>query len=462
MSAEPSQPFYAGNFIKYHPVIKQEFGSHNAALLFDRLEYWFSRIKNQFYKFIKPCDHPLYKEGDSWEEELGLSPKAFRNAFDLIGIRYKSKTEFNTAEDPFKGKLFAYYQDRQSKKTIFVRNNKLLNVWYENLKEKIAVLTQKINAKIKAKVTKNSENPPREAPKGCPHVRATIDKQKSLSSEKKRGLNSSKEKNNKNVTGETSQTVLDMKDIWIDVIGDKGLTSFTPNVAEKALKALEANFQGSLKQWRAHCLKIASSKFLMGEKDNTSFEIKFFYAISGKFVNELNEGKYELNTRETKESPLIRDIENKTKFLLEKIKNKEQILYRIKQDKKLYQRNVLNQAVKNISPEDRERYKPEYEAHMKVSSCGQAYAFQKYGWEGAQTQFNFDTFIQKKLKASLPENWDINPELEERERQIINEKNRIQELYELGLNTIKDIKNGVMAYLNENNNIFAHEIKTLV
>jgi hypothetical protein len=134
MSDSPSQPYTAPYFIKYNPTLVAEFGSQTAVLLFDRLEYWFSKKQNEFYKFIEPCDHPLCKKGDTWTEELGLSKRIFRTAFDKIGIRYISKTAFEKEADPFKGKLFAYYRDRQTKKTIFVRNNLLLKKLYKRLK----------------------------------------------------------------------------------------------------------------------------------------------------------------------------------------------------------------------------------------------------------------------------------------------------------------------------------------
>jgi hypothetical protein len=51
-----------------------------------------------------------------------MSAKKFRCAFDKIGRRYSSKTAFLNAEDPFKGRMYAYYKDRKEKKTIFIKN----------------------------------------------------------------------------------------------------------------------------------------------------------------------------------------------------------------------------------------------------------------------------------------------------------------------------------------------------
>ncbi len=53
-------------YVKYHPEIQQALGSEKAAILMDRLEYWFQIKPEGFYKFYEPCKHPLYRPGDSW------------------------------------------------------------------------------------------------------------------------------------------------------------------------------------------------------------------------------------------------------------------------------------------------------------------------------------------------------------------------------------------------------------
>ena len=79
-------------YIKYYPALQSYIGCERATLILGKLEYWFHnpKYKTGFYKFVEPCDHPLYREGDSWSEEVGLSRKVFNRAFDVIGVRYKS------------------------------------------------------------------------------------------------------------------------------------------------------------------------------------------------------------------------------------------------------------------------------------------------------------------------------------------------------------------------------------
>ena len=53
------------------------------------------RISKWFYKFNGSCNHSLYREGDSWEEELGFSEKEFKtvkkNLVFTTGKRMETK-----------------------------------------------------------------------------------------------------------------------------------------------------------------------------------------------------------------------------------------------------------------------------------------------------------------------------------------------------------------------------------
>ena len=106
----------------YDPRRIEALGSIEDLVLEERLNYYFSKHEKSFVKFIAPCAHKDYIQGTSWTEELGMSAKKFRRAFDKIGRRYSSKTAFLNAEDPFKGRMYAYYKDRKEKKTIFIKN----------------------------------------------------------------------------------------------------------------------------------------------------------------------------------------------------------------------------------------------------------------------------------------------------------------------------------------------------
>lgn len=109
--------------ICYYPELVQRVGSINTALMMAQLEFWFKVTEGRpFYKFLEPCGHELYKEGDSWAEELGMTSSEIRSAFKRIGTIYKSKRAFMESEDVFKGKPYASYYDRIRKTTYYLRN----------------------------------------------------------------------------------------------------------------------------------------------------------------------------------------------------------------------------------------------------------------------------------------------------------------------------------------------------
>ena len=114
-------------FVKFDPRINQLTGCHRATLILSTLEYWFQKKPNGFYKFIETCPHRLYKEGDSWTEELDCDRKSFASSFDKIAVRYKSRRTYEDAEDKFQEKMYASFYDRNTNQTYFVRNHELAN-----------------------------------------------------------------------------------------------------------------------------------------------------------------------------------------------------------------------------------------------------------------------------------------------------------------------------------------------
>ncbi len=110
--------------ICYYPELVKVAGSVTSALLMSQLEFWFKATGGKsFYKFLEPCQHELYRTGDSWQEELGMSVSEIRSAFKRIGVMYKSKSSFKASTDVFQGKLYAAYYDRIRRTTHYFRND---------------------------------------------------------------------------------------------------------------------------------------------------------------------------------------------------------------------------------------------------------------------------------------------------------------------------------------------------
>ena len=135
--------------IPYIPELRSICNNNtNATLLLQQLEYWFAKKPNGFYKFKKACKHHEdYRKGDSWCEEMCFTEREFIKAFDDIGIRYKSKKEFEayqylTAKEaaskldwkkvnpdkivkrcPFQGYMYLSYLNGISRNTHYMRNH---------------------------------------------------------------------------------------------------------------------------------------------------------------------------------------------------------------------------------------------------------------------------------------------------------------------------------------------------
>lgn len=123
--------------IPYSGYLRKFVKSIPSTILFQQLEYWFDKKGGPFFKFLEPCENKLYKEGDSWTEELYFSKDEFRSAFDNIGVRYGSKKEYDSIisqkKDPFMGMFYCSYHDKISGLTWYFRNDSLIEKTIEEI-----------------------------------------------------------------------------------------------------------------------------------------------------------------------------------------------------------------------------------------------------------------------------------------------------------------------------------------
>lgn len=118
------------NVIPYVKELNPIAGGVLSCIVMQQLDFWFESHPDGFYKFLEPTNHKAYKTGDSWTEELGMTVDEFRSAFDKIGTRYKSRTEFMKAKelgDIFQGKFYCSFVDRRANLTHYFRNDVLLD-----------------------------------------------------------------------------------------------------------------------------------------------------------------------------------------------------------------------------------------------------------------------------------------------------------------------------------------------
>lgn len=71
--------------ILYRPQFNSFTGSPLATLLLSQIAYWWDKSgAKPFYKFKEPCNHKMYKKGDSWCEELGFTRRLFDSALRFL------------------------------------------------------------------------------------------------------------------------------------------------------------------------------------------------------------------------------------------------------------------------------------------------------------------------------------------------------------------------------------------
>jgi len=115
-------------YIVYQPLLKKISKSTNSAILLSSIINKCSRSKNGgFFKFKIHCNHPEYKSGDSWCEELNFSMGEFDGALKNIGINKN-----NPNKEKVQNALVWYYTDGARR------------TWYEvnteKLKKALAIL----------------------------------------------------------------------------------------------------------------------------------------------------------------------------------------------------------------------------------------------------------------------------------------------------------------------------------
>lgn len=125
--------------IAYLPELKPYTGSVVGCLLMQQMDFWFNQKPNGFYKFLSPSEHPDYRPGDSWTEELAISEAEFRTAIDKICHRWTSKSAFDAADDKFQGKFYCSVYDRRRQLTTYFRNHPVVDACLDELAVRNAV-----------------------------------------------------------------------------------------------------------------------------------------------------------------------------------------------------------------------------------------------------------------------------------------------------------------------------------
>jgi hypothetical protein len=270
-------------FVKFAPQIKKLTGCSRSTEILGKLEYWFSKYPDGFYKFIEPCSHKLYREGDSWTEELYCDRKSFSSSFDRIAVRYKSRRAFEQANDKFQDKLYASFYDRYTNQTYFVRNHTLADKYLADILPR------------RKKGTINEDN-------------TSLKKADSLPKRPLRtGKNSRSYKEAKRTPGELlnnnshagNEIINKMIEIWTAIVEEgRGQIELRSKRIAFLKKAFKDKFDSCLEKWKKFCTDIARSKYLMGEK--TDWKADLDWALKFESIQKIFDGRYGIGDREPK------------------------------------------------------------------------------------------------------------------------------------------------------------------
>ena len=265
--------------ICYYPHLVQRTGSINAALMMAQLEFWFKVMAGKsFYKFLEPCHHELYKVGDSWSEELGMTSAELRSAFKRIGTMYKSKSAFLQTEDVFQGKPYAAYYDRMRKTTYYFRNDEkvqemmstsLLSITQENEDGLYREDNRKDN--IINSIEEGLEEPSLKTYSVC-------------------------EKDTAKNQDDSREFIPfeEIKNLYNDKLGEQlGYVSVLTSFNKKSMKRLVQVEGMSLKDFEQAFSKVAASRFLCGQVEGKKWCASFKWLVAEDHLLKVLTGVYD-------------------------------------------------------------------------------------------------------------------------------------------------------------------------
>ena len=110
--------------ILYRPSYNLITGSVEGSIFLQQVWYlWNINGRKPFYKYLSPCKAKAYREGDSWEENLGFVPKGARDAIATKITKGVDKSE------AYKTSIVIYWTD--SNRMTWYQVAPLAGAWIE-------------------------------------------------------------------------------------------------------------------------------------------------------------------------------------------------------------------------------------------------------------------------------------------------------------------------------------------
>lgn len=280
--------------IKIDIAVRDYYGCNNTAIVFSGMMFWFQIMPDGFYKFKQACKkHPLWRKGDSWGEELGMSRKTLDPILDKLVNKHKTKGEFLKQTDPFKGKMFASYTNHKTSQTYYFMNKEAVDEFLGslNIKRKEIHPPSPICKGIESKKQEPlvmSQNQPCDVPTVHPLACARLT---AINTQTNTSLV-------RDVPSEVGELAVEeeklsskkMVEIWNSQISDQVV--WYPSLSTRLYKVLVDYFGSCLESFKKYCESIASSQFLMGKAPNSKFKAFLFWVIKPEVIKSILQGAY--------------------------------------------------------------------------------------------------------------------------------------------------------------------------
>jgi hypothetical protein len=409
----------------------------HGALFVQSIERWFGSSKYKakgFYKFSAPCQkHPLYREGDSWSEELGVSYRVLRRSIDPVCQHYKTKSLYKQAQDKFNGKLYASYVDRKTSQTYYIRNNALAEQFFKFVEEKKESMRKRKEA-VQKSVDKSvgrilkgfgiDTNSNYSDVQNSTPLRAcalnTIHNLTSLTSSSlperhspdrsEVKLSNQNSFEGKQPTAAPSEEEIRMVDEMVNIFNSLTQSKFKlfKNWYHRLLIVLKENFNGSIKIWKNYCRRVSSIDFLMGRAKNSNFKAVFWWLVKKPVIEDILEGAYGGHnfSLELDESEVLNAEIKKVK---DQIANMDALIEDDRIKIQNNQKKNVFEAFDNLSEKEhlefREEFYRQYKQYKPFDSTMDRI-------DRIMNRLAYETFVHKKIFNSFGFSSDIEPPIE--------------------------------------------------
>jgi hypothetical protein len=382
----------SNNYLKIDVNIRDHFKSNDTAIVFGRLMYWFSKKPEGFYKFKQSCKkHPLYKKGDSWGEELGMSRKVLDPILSRLVNHHLTKSAYLKSTDRFAGKIFCSYTNHKTNQTHYSVDKEALDSFLASISVKMAK-PKEVDSSSKA--SKNKPSPlPCDVPKQQPLVRA---RQTAFNTQTTTSLSGDVLQEPVGKLEEEKRISKEMVGIWNSHTEDSVV--WMPSTAKKLCNALHEFFKGCLENFKNYCATIASSNFLTG-KSPSKFKAFLFWSIKPEVIQSILNGAYGVKSFFSMLDPQEKALRDDIRHLDNQIKIVEMGISRSAEQTKSEQKKLIDDLKETLSLQEMELLKEQSDQEFydisPLSSSDVPSIVASFA------NMHFHGFLQRKLKERL-------------------------------------------------------------